>query len=963
MGQKTASLTYIYTSVLVAVALSVAAFANLGSGLNFVVVSEFVIAAYLFISVWIVRRGVYVSVFSNILLYLVAALLLYNTTAIASSDPGPYVGLAGLVLVAHFMLSSYTQFVAYNLFVMLVYSFLFLQGSIQLPALVFLKISVVYIVTIFIVQLNRRFHTKEEIKDLPTRHKDEEKTGVYQSSNIFFDLLNKIFGRASISIKVIALSSLLAFVFLGSTAFFIIYTARNQLVESSLKLISDQIDHESDIFDIIVNDAILETISISKTPPFQGIVRARDGGGYDGEGGSTYSQWKERLETIFSAQMVSTKEYAQLRYLDELGNEIVRVDYNGIEISVVPDEQLQNKYDRDYFIQGSTLDSGSVYTSPVELNREGNPPVISEPLTPVVRVVTPIYSKDTGEFKGMFIANVLFNSVLEKSGPHRESVGGLNMFVVDDEGYLLAYPDKDKLWGSPENLNTGHSLYTEFPHLPDDFITSGAEIIENEHVILHESESHLEDRQWHIIGHVDTDIFLESLNRTIAYWVVAAGATFVLFFFIFQTFIQALFKPLYILRDASKSIGEGNFNINIPVSSQDEVGSLTKSINDMASQLKDLYANLEKKVIEKTKDLEKFQLAVENASDHIIITDVEGTTLYANKGAEKLTGFSKEEIVGNKAGDSLWGGQMENDFYKKMWHTIKVEKKTFKGEIINRRKNGKKYTAYSTVSPVLDGNGDVEFFVGIERDITREKEVEQAKSDFVSIASHQLRTPMTGIRWVIERFKKKEKLSKQGKEYLTDIQRSVERLAELVDSLLNVSRIESTGGVGVSPKKLDAVTFVNNYLKETDPLVEEKNITLSFSEHPKEVEMTTDPTILRNIIQSLVSNAIEYTNSGGTVTVTLSEPKDGVVTFSVSDTGIGIPKGDQDKLFMKFYRAENAKLHKPDGSGLGLYIVKEAVGLLGGEISFTSGEGEGTTFTVKLPCVSQRRDGEKTLLV
>src|SRR3989344_5533840 len=166
------------------------------------------------------------------------------------------------------------------------------------------------------------------------------------------------------------------------------------------------------------------------------------------------------------------------------------------------------------------------------------------------------------------------------------------------------------------------------------------------------------------------------------------------------------------------------------------------------------------------KEMEKFKQAVDGASDHIIITDPEGTILYGNKAVENITGYTPEEAVGKKAGQ-IWGGRMSKEFYEKLWRTIKTEKKSFIGEVVNTRKNGEIYTAELRIAPILAKNGEVQFFVGIERDITKMKEVEQMKSDFVSFTSHQLRTPLTVIKWNSEMLKSVDngKLTREQKRY------------------------------------------------------------------------------------------------------------------------------------------------------------------------------------------------------
>lgn len=153
----------------------------------------------------------------------------------------------------------------------------------------------------------------------------------------------------------------------------------------------------------------------------------------------------------------------------------------------------------------------------------------------------------------------------------------------------------------------------------------------------------------------------------------------------------------------------------------------------------------------KIQNLEIFKLAVDNASDHIVITDPEGIILYANKAALKSTGFSQDELIGHKAGTKEnWGGLMEKKDYENMWYFIKVYKNTWIGGIKNKRKNGDYYVVYASISPILDKEKNVLYFVSIEHDVTKEKEIDRAKTEFVSLASHQLRTPLSSINWYAE---------------------------------------------------------------------------------------------------------------------------------------------------------------------------------------------------------------------
>lgn len=417
-------------------------------------------------------------------------------------------------------------------------------------------------------------------------------------------------------------------------------------------------------------------------------------------------------------------------------------------------------------------------------------------------------------------------------------------------------------------------------------------------------------------------------------------------------------KPIDGLFAMVKRIGKGDLNVRADIVSNDEIGRLAMAFNETTGKLKESYMDLEKKVNERTVDLQKFRLAVENAAEHIIIADTKGITLYANPVVKEITGYSQKEAIGLKCG-KLWGGLMPKSYYDKMWKTIKQDKKTFHGELTNRRKNGEEYIADIIISPILDERNEVIYFVAVERDVSKERALDRAKSQFVSIASHQLRTPVTSIQWIIELILNKEKLSKKGKDYLKDAHVSIGRLSELVDTLLNLTRIES-GSVGLTPKPLELIGFVNKMVKEAEMMGAEKKIKFILDSHLKELYVDTDFYALSNIFQTILTNTIEYNLDKGKVSVVVDKKTD---TFlcTISDTGIGIPKQDQEKIFGQFVRGSNAYLQKAAGMGIGLYIAQQAADLLGGKIWFESQEGKGTTFYIELPLKSKAIMGDKRL--
>lgn len=364
-------------------------------------------------------------------------------------------------------------------------------------------------------------------------------------------------------------------------------------------------------------------------------------------------------------------------------------------------------------------------------------------------------------------------------------------------------------------------------------------------------------------------------------------------------------------------------------------------------------------------ELEKFKIALDGTSDHVVITDSNGIALYANAGLERITGFSPEEVLGKKVGTKeLWGGKMSPEFYEDLWRTIKVEKKPFVGEITNKRKDGTPYQALSSISPIMNKHGVLEFFIGIERDITKEKEIDSAKTEFVSLASHQLRTPLSAINWYTEMLLSEDAgaITDMQREYLGEVSRGSRRMVELVNALLNVSRIE-LGTFAVQPEPTDVVELARDVINELKSKILEKKLRIEEVYAENLPKMMVDPKLTRIVFQNLLTNAVKYTPEEGKISISIAMSADETMfTIAVSDTGYGIPKEDQSRIFTKLFRASNIREKETDGTGLGLYIIKSIIEHSGGTVTFESEEGKGTTFTLTLPVSGMRpQEGNKQI--
>jgi len=240
----------------------------------------------------------------------------------------------------------------------------------------------------------------------------------------------------------------------------------------------------------------------------------------------------------------------------------------------------------------------------------------------------------------------------------------------------------------------------------------------------------------------------------------------------------------------------------------------------------------------------------------------------------------------------------------------------------------------------------------------RLKEIDQMKTEFISVASHQMRTPLSAVKWVLRMLLDGDlgQLNNQQVEMLTKGYQTNERMILLINDLLNVSRIEE-GRFQYRFVHMSIEEVVESVIQELYNLIKKRSIKFVYNVKKGEIpKLNFDPQKIRLVVQNLIDNAVKFTPPGGKVTVHLTS--DGVdVNFSVSDSGVGIPTPQQHRIFSKFFRADNVVRMQTDGSGLGLFIVKNVIDNHHGRVWFESTEGKGTTFTFSLPIqVVEKKD-------
>lgn len=360
---------------------------------------------------------------------------------------------------------------------------------------------------------------------------------------------------------------------------------------------------------------------------------------------------------------------------------------------------------------------------------------------------------------------------------------------------------------------------------------------------------------------------------------------------------------------------------------------------------------------------------LKSIGDGIVVTDKRGKILFLNETAEKLLDMHAEKAVGKDI-SSVLRKEMEDGTkipYKDDVLARVLAGDRFEADRDKRyyvvRLDGSRFPATMIVTPViLDGQviGAVEMF----RDITEEIEVDKAKTEFVSLASHQLRTPLSTVSWYAEMMMAGDagKLTREQKGFLKEIYEGNQRMIHLVDALLNVSRIEA-GTLSVKNEPVNIAAIIDDVLAEILPLMKDKRLQIHTSAPPDAaILLQADPDVIRVIVHNLITNAVKYTPDQGKISIGLERDLENVV-LSVQDTGYGIPESQKPLIFSKLFRGDNVLDKVTDGTGLGLYMVKKLIDKLGGKIWFDSSEGKGSTFYVAWPKTGTREQhGTRTLI-
>ncbi|HUW49420.1 MAG TPA: diguanylate cyclase [Sulfuricella sp.] len=509
----------------------------------------------------------------------------------------------------------------------------------------------------------------------------------------------------------------------------------NLLVESRAEL-----DDSLRLYDTRMRQTVetlrQDVVFLSRTPPVSGIRRASRNGGIDPLDGNTAEKWKTRLQEIFAAFSDAHPNYYQIRYIGvaDGGREIVRVVRKNGHVSVVPENRLQRKADRDYFKATIKLPEKETFLSEINLNQEAGQ--IEEPHVRTLSALTPIYAPDGSVF-GMMSINMDVGALLDTASVTHPPF--IRSYLTNMKGDYLVHPDPGQSFGF--ELGKKRLIQQDFPGLaalfegntPDHWSLHPIQAPTGRVYVAAERIHYDPRQQGHFIAlvHVMPDSVVEKQiapERRQIVWIVLVSTLLILG--LVFVIIKRLFLPLRNFTEAANIIATGRYDARLPDISGGEIGSLATAFSVMQDRVSErerdyqqLTGILEQRVKERTVELEARQADLSlaasvfhNTMEGILITDANGIIISVNPAFTEITGYSAEEAIDHKP-SLIRSDHHGPAFYRSLWDTLLREGR-WQGEIWNRRKNGEAFLERLTINKIDGPDGKPVRYVAVFNDIT-----------------------------------------------------------------------------------------------------------------------------------------------------------------------------------------------------------------------------------------------------
>ena len=345
-------------------------------------------------------------------------------------------------------------------------------------------------------------------------------------------------------------------------------------------------------------------------------------------------------------------------------------------------------------------------------------------------------------------------------------------------------------------------------------------------------------------------------------------------------------------------------------------------------------------------DLEIFKTVVEQTTDGVFITDKQGIIEYVNPAFEQLTGFSENEALG-KTPNIIKSGLHKASYYKKLWSAI-TSGKSFRGVFINKKKNGELFYTDHSITPIRNEKGEIFKYVGMWKDVGERVIKDQRKDEFISTTGHELKTPLTVLKLLVDILTNKIKKDKsiEALTYANKMDQQINKITSLLNDLLDISKIRS----GRFEMQYEYFS-ISDLIEETADNIQ--SITAShkiiFKNDLEKMIVLADKTRISQVVTNLLNNAIKYSRDKDKIEITL-KMKSKVAVVTVQDWGVGIEKEYHKKIFERYF-----SINGSTGLGMGLYICSQIIKKHRGKIWVKSGKGKGSCFYFSLPLAKKTK--------
>lgn len=395
-------------------------------------------------------------------------------------------------------------------------------------------------------------------------------------------------------------------------------------------------------------------------------------------------------------------------------------------------------------------------------------------------------------------------------------------------------------------------------------------------------------------------------------------------FLLLSTLLYRIIRPIRRMNEVALQMANGRFDLQVNEETFGEIGQLAQSFNRLSKTLKKTFSAL-------TFERNRLVQILNGMTEGIAAIDKEGNITHINPALEKL--FTKNTASNDP--------RMRVIGHKEVWEAFGKTMQT--GEISTFELTEYTSVIHVSIAPVRSDKGEIEGAVGVFMDVSKEAMLEKTRREYVANVSHEMRSPLTAVRGLIEPLRDGMVTNEDTKKrYYDIILREVLRLSRLISDLMELSRLQS-GNLALEPEKFEIGEMIEDVIEKYASICQEKSIDLvSESEFSKCPSLYANPDRIEQLLGILIDNAVKYTPAGGKIILS-GEWTGERATISVSDTGSGISKEHLPHLFERFYKVDKA--HSGMGSGLGLSIAKEMMDVMGESIFVESEEGKGTAFT------------------